>query len=213
MLVGVICDDRWHPAEIVREGVSGIGTDDVEWEFVLDTMAWKTADLDRFDAILLTKSNCRSKEDPSPWLDGEMQRAFVEYVERGRGLLVVHSGTVGYADEIVLRNLVGGVFVRHPEPCAVTIEVIGNSEVSGPDRPCFTVQDEHYIMQMFAIDRTVFMTSTSPHGVQPAGWTRRQGRGRVCVLTPGHTRDVWTHPEYRRLLTRAVDWCVKGDSQ
>ena len=54
----------------------------------------------------------------------------------------------------------------------------------------------------------VFLTAASQHGIQPAGWTRYHGAGRVCVLTPGHNLDVWLHESYQVLLKNAVNWCA-----
>jgi type 1 glutamine amidotransferase len=45
--------------------------------------------------------------------------------------------------------------------------------------------------------------------VQPAGWTRAEGAGRVCVLTPGHNLEVWLHPEFQKLLLNACRWTAK----
>jgi type 1 glutamine amidotransferase len=55
----------------------------------------------------------------------------------------------------------------------------------------------------------VFLRSHSKHGVQPAGWTRIEGEGRVCVLTPGHNLEVWRHPEFQKLLLNALRWAAK----
>jgi type 1 glutamine amidotransferase len=55
----------------------------------------------------------------------------------------------------------------------------------------------------------VFMTTTSEHGTQPGGWTRLEGEGRVCVLTPGHNVEVWLHPSFQALLRNALNWCAK----
>ena len=72
----------------------------------------------------------------------------------------------------------------------------------------FTVIDEHYHMQVDGENSYVFLTSQSDHGLQPAGWTRNECAGRVCVLTPGHNVDVWLHPDYQRLISNAMEWCV-----
>jgi type 1 glutamine amidotransferase len=55
----------------------------------------------------------------------------------------------------------------------------------------------------------VFMTTSSEHGTQPAGWTRTEGEGRVCVLSPGHNAEVWLHPSFQALLRSALLWCIK----
>lgn len=54
----------------------------------------------------------------------------------------------------------------------------------------------------------VFLETVSEHGTQPGGRTRREGDGRVCVLTPGHNLEVWLHPSYRTLIRNALGWCA-----
>jgi type 1 glutamine amidotransferase len=55
----------------------------------------------------------------------------------------------------------------------------------------------------------LFMTTTSQHGTQPGGWTRLEGEGRVCVLTPGHNVEVWQHPSFQALLRNTLNWCAQ----
>jgi uncharacterized protein len=74
----------------------------------------------------------------------------------------------------------------------------------------FALKDEHYHMAFDASDADLFLISRSEHGMQPAGWTRTEGRGRVCVLTPGHNLEVWLHPSYQTLLQSALRWCASG---
>ena len=52
------------------------------------------------------------------------------------------------------------------------------------------------------------MTTQSEHGTQPGGWTRSEGRGKVCVLSPGHKVEVWLHPSYQALLKNALLFCA-----
>lgn len=56
----------------------------------------------------------------------------------------------------------------------------------------------------------VFLRTRSEHGVQPAGWRRREGEGRVVVLTPGHFPEVWLHPSMQRLLANALHAVTRG---
>jgi len=207
MRIGVFCGDRWHPASVVSEELTAIEARGIEWEFITETIGWTPEGMDRYAAIVLCKVNCVSPTDPAPWLTESVQRAFLSYVERGGGLLVIHAGTVGYSKEPLFRGLIGGGFVRHPAPCLVDVETVGDSPIGERSSP-FSVTDEHYFMELFNDDLNVFLTSRSEHGVQPAGWTRQQGKGRVCVLTPGHFAEVWQHPEYRRIIKDALEWCL-----
>ena len=96
----------------------------------------------------------------------------------------------------------------HPAQCPVTVEpVAGHPLTQGSVR--FTAKDEHYFMALDDTQADVFLTTTSEHGTQPAGWTRTEGGGRVCVLTPGHNVEVWLHPAYQALIRNGLHWCGK----
>jgi type 1 glutamine amidotransferase len=73
----------------------------------------------------------------------------------------------------------------------------------------FTTQDEHYFVRMEDRRAEVFLQSISTHGVQPAGWARTEGEGRVCILTPGHNVEFWRHSEFQNLLLNALRWTAK----
>lgn len=207
MKVAVICNDVYHPSNIIERGIAALDVADVEWEFIHDTTEWPARNFDRFDVILLSKGNSRTDTDFTHWLTPEIQRGFVDFVEGGRGLFVIHSGLVGYRDESLFRDLVGGVFTRHPEQCDVTVHTTAGSRATDPTAADFTERDEHYFVDTFGDDLSLFLQSTSTDGVQPAGWTREQGRGRVCVLTPGHNLGVWLNAEYQKRIIAALEWC------
>ncbi|QAY67056.1 ThuA domain-containing protein [Paenibacillus protaetiae] len=207
--IGVLCDDEWHPAEIVKQGLAPLAGDGLQFEYSTHAREWSAAWMDRFDAVILAKSNRVSAEDRTPWLTEEVQAAFRDYVERGKGLLVLHAGTVGYKEEPLFRSLAGGVFRSHPAPGPVTLIPARGEAASlaaritgGMDR--FVVHDEHYEMEADTDEADIFMHSESEHGIQPAGWMLRRGSGRVAVLTPGHYIGVWLHPSYQLLLKRVL---------
>jgi type 1 glutamine amidotransferase len=129
-------------------------------------------------------------------------------VRRGKGLLAVHSGTAEYDQKPVLRRLLGGVFDHHPEQCPVTVNPQADHPLCAGAAP-FTLQDEHYFMALDDLQADVFVTTTSNHGVQPGGWRRIAGDGRVAVLTPGHNLEVWLHLSFQALLINCLRWCGK----
>jgi type 1 glutamine amidotransferase len=107
-----------------------------------------------------------------------------------------------------MHRLIGGTFLHHPPQCPVTVEPKRRSPLTKGVMP-FTVQDEHYFAKLDDARAKVFLHSRSEHGVQPAGWTRIEGKGRVCVLTPGHNLKVWLHPMFQTLLLNAMCWAAK----
>ena len=206
MPILVFCDDTWHPARTIRAGLAPLENGGTTFDWVEDAAGWSGDLLAPYAGVILAKSNNTSSSNPLPWMTGPIQTALVSYVRRGGGLLAVHSGTAGYGEAAALRGLLGGVFDHHPAQCPVTVSAQGSHPVVEGVEP-FTVQDEHYHMILDDPAAEVFLTTTSEHGQQPGGWSRREGRGRVVVLTPGHNLEVWLQPGFQKLLRNAMAWC------
>jgi type 1 glutamine amidotransferase len=206
MRILVLCDDYWHPAGVPREGLASLAGPDYTFDFIENAGDWSAERMAEYPVLLLIKSDNVSAKDQTPWMTDEAHAALADYVRGGHGLLAIHSGTVGGKDKAALRRLLGGTFDHHPEQCPVTVTPkAGHPLVAGV--ASFTQKDEHYFMSMeegAVID--VFLTSTSQHGEQPAGWTRCEGQGRVCVLTPGHNVEVWKDASFQQLLRGALEW-------
>jgi type 1 glutamine amidotransferase len=201
----VLCDDKWHPARVVRAGVAALGTEEFTFEVIEDARMWSAAQMARYPLVLLAKANHISATENVPWITPDVEEAFVSYVRGGGGLLVVHSGTI-VRETPTLQRLIGGTFVHHPPQCEVTITPQGYHPITENVDP-FTVMDEHYFVESDDLQAHYFLTTTSPHGAQEGGWWREEGEGRVCVLTPGHNAEVWLHAEFQTLLRNALLWC------
>lgn len=202
----VLCEDAAHPADLTREGLQGLGECGCEFDFVVDAGNVSSDRLKEYPLIVFSKANQKSGEDKAPWADDATGQVYTDYVKRGNSILFTHSGTAVYKDLPSFRSLMGGVFVGHPPQCDVTVEPKDDHPLTeGSDT--FTLRDEHYMMEMYDDDVDVFLTSNSEHGSQPAGWTRTEGDGRVCVLTPGHHVNVWHHPAYLPVLANCLAWC------
>lgn len=200
----VFCDDLYHPASTVRAGLAPLVAAGWDFDWVEDATHWSPEALSGYRVALLAKSNVRAHGDKTPWLTGAHEAIFQQHVVRGGGLLAVHSGTASYQDVRPVRAVLGGVFLSHPPPGEVTVEPRrGHLMAAGVDDP-FTVHDEHYQMVLDDPRADIFLHTRSGHGVQPAGWTRTEGTGRVCVLTPGHFPAVWLHPSFQSLLRNAL---------
>lgn len=205
----VLCDDHWHPAHTPRAGLEPLTDAGFAFDWIEDAREWSAARMADYPVVVLTKSNDVSSTDRSLWMTPTVEEAFRTYVRDGGGLLAIHSGTAGYRETPILRALLGGVFVQHPAQCDVTIAPHGEHLLTTGLTP-FTIRDEHYHMAFDADDATLVLDTRSEHGTQPGGWTRAEGTGRVCVLTPGHNVEVWLHPTYQALLGNALRWCGAG---
>lgn len=204
----VLCDDQWHPAAVARTGLAALGNGEFSFDWIEDAGDWSAQRMAGYRLTVLVKANNVSSTDTTPWMTDDVQAAFLDYVRQGNGLLAIHNGTAGYLDAAVLRGLLGGVFVRHPSQCPVTMEPRPGHPLTAGSAP-FTLKDEHYFMALDDAEADLFLTTTSEHGTRAGGWTRSEGAGRVCVLTPGHHVEVWLHPAYQALIRNALRWCSK----
>jgi type 1 glutamine amidotransferase len=204
----VLCNDVWHPADIPRGGLDAPGNCGFDFDWIEDAAEWSAERMAEYPLVVLTKVNHVSATDQRPWVTASVEQAFLDYVGRGNGLLVIHSGTAGYEEMSVLRGLLGGVFIEHPDQCPVTVQPQAEHPLT-TGSTSFTLKDEHYFMALDDTQADVFLTTISEHGAQPGGWTRSEGKGRVCVLTPGHNLEIWLHPSFQTLLHNSLRWCSK----
>lgn len=213
MKVLVICDDKWHPAEVIQRGM-GYVTGDYQFDYVMAAKDILTpAMIKAYPVIINAKGNAVTAANEAPWFEETVTevgpREFREYVAAGGGFIALHAGNT-YSQESCpeYAELVGNSFVTHPLRCPVEFTVVGDHPIT-KGAEAFTERDEHYEIGRMAADIVPFLETRSiPGGTQMGGYVRKIGAGRLCVLTPGHTLAVWQNKNFRRLLTNAIDWCA-----
>ena len=215
----VLCDDVWHPAEVIERGMNPLAGAEYQFDFVKTAKDILTPEMiAEYPLIICCKSNNVTAGNPAPWFENTvtevMAGEFRDYVERGGGFLAVHSGNVFTGDGDGVREytqFVGNRFLSHPLRCEVMLKKEKEHPIMNGVAEQFPIRDEHYQMEILAEDADVFLTSVSENGgVQVAGYTREMGKGRLCVLTPGHTLSVWGNKQFQKIFLNAVMWCLKG---
>ena len=227
MQVLLICDDYWHPGQVPIDGLAPLGEKGFQFDIVTDLKDFSTDMLSKYPVVVLSKCDQKSPEDKSSWKTDEVQQAFIDYVEKGGGLIVAHTGLVpGKATE-ALDRLIGSKFTYHPQDCPVTVQAIKPHPIT-EGVELFCEVDEHYRLEILSDDVDIIMASYSPpqgeeskykdepyHNSQAwigaAVHVRTQGKGCVCVLTPGHHLAVWHNPQYQRVLENTLRWCSQSD--
>ena len=225
MRVLLICDDYWHPGQVPADGSAPLAKQDFQFDIITNANDFSPSLLQKYPAVILTKCDEVSREDRQPWKTEAVQRAFIDYVEGGGGLAAVHSGIVGGKNTEALDKLIGCRFFGHPNACPVTVQPVKPHPVAeGVGMFCET--DEHYRIEITADDADVFLASYSPPqgeenkyqedpyfntpaAVCAAGYVRTQGKGRVCVLTPGHLLPVWLNAQFQKLLANSLRWVAR----
>lgn len=221
----VLCDDVWHPAEVIERGLAsfeknmrtGSKSPDYKFDFVKAAKDILTPEyIQQYPLIICCKSNNVIAANSAPWFENTVTEVmggeFREFVENGGGFLSIHSGNVfmGNGDGVEeYCEFVGNRFITHPLRCEVLLEKIKSHPITEGVADSFTVRDEHYKLELLAEDADIFLSSSSKEGgTEPAGYTRTFGKGRLCVLTPGHTLSVWENEEFQKILKNAIEWCL-----
>ncbi len=215
MKVLVICDDLWHPGEVIARGLRPLEKFGYELDVVMAAKDILTRDmLYDYEVIINAKGNSHSPANShAPWFEEGVTavtpKEFREYIESGHGFIALHSGNT-YRPETGkdMVELIGNSFIKHPKQCDITAYATHEHPIMKGIEP-FTFRDEHYMITLYNKDELdVFMEtrSDSEAGTQPAGYSKIIGNGRLVVLTPGHNCAVLLNPTYRQVMINALEW-------
>jgi hypothetical protein len=216
----VLCDDQWHPAEVIIRGFKGLSDlvkDEFRFDFVSDAKDILTpAFIARYPVIVCCKGNQLNSANNAPWFTPVTEVGageFEAYVESGRGFFALHGGNTAREgkDGWEYGAFVGNYFISHPPRCHIDVKITGTHPiVRGVED--FSIRDEHYQLIHTAAGREeLFRTYSEAGGEQIGGYVRHIGKGRLCVMTPGHILSVWEHPQFRKLLINGFRWCAGVD--
>jgi len=227
MKVLLLCDEHYHPGEVPIGGTAPLKEKGYEFDIIKDGKEFKAETLKDYPVVMMCKCDDSSVDDKTSWKSAAVQQAFIDYVERGGGLMVIHNGTVPGENTEAMDRLAGSKFVFHPNSNPVTVEPVKPHYITqGVEQ--FTETDEHYHLEILANDIDILAASyapaqgspdkyeedkyhNAPAKVCPSVYVRSQGKGRVCVMTPGHTVTVWLNPQFQRLLDNGLKWCARQD--
>lgn len=168
--------------------------------------------LDQYDVIVDYSTD-------TGWTDAQIA-ALNDFVSDGGGYLGIHCATVldsmGSDDpdtisekrdepHPVLRSLIGGHFIGHPEQSEFAVRIEQDHPVTAGVED-FTVFDEPYRVDV-SDDITVLARMDHPDlDAYPIVWVREHGEGRVCYISIGHTEEVLETTETRQLIRNALAW-------
>ena len=206
----VLCDDYWHPGEVIRAGMQPL-EEKMDITYMCDAKDMLSPELmEEYQVIVCCKGDQINGANQNPWFEENvtevMPKDFAAWVSRGNGLLFVHAGCT-HKKGSALAELAGSYFLGHPPRCRVDLKPTEHPITEGIQD--FTIRDEHYRMELTDKSAFVFLKSFSEEGgEQVGGYTKEVGQGRICVLTPGHILGVFRKPEYLKLVEQAIEWCA-----
>jgi type 1 glutamine amidotransferase len=182
--------------------------------------AYDSADLARFDAIVLYDSPSR--------ITPAQQARFLSLFQRGTGLVVLHHALLSYQDWPAYQRIAGGKYAiddaragdlvipgsdcaKDPGQKGCKADVSIPVTVLAPAHPTtaamgpFTVIDELYTGLHMADDITPLLGTDK----QVIAWSRQEGHSRVVATILGHGLPAYTNPSFTRFLRQSIRWVAR----
>ncbi len=216
----VLVGDLPHePAHIV-EGLDSVFAEaDVFRHFTVDVRALNAENLSKVKLLVILRDGLqRPTDDPSThyvWMTPEQQQAVEQYVNDGGAFLNLHNSMGLYPDEGPYLKLVGGRYIGHGPLERFRVEVVDPNHPITRGIESFFVADEQHTPPYNAEKVHLLLRNRSDDGKvsAAAGWAYEPGKGRLCHLANGHTRESLSHPMYRKLMINAIRWCLRQEAK
>jgi uncharacterized protein len=139
----------------------------------------------------------------------EQEKALVEFVEAGKGLIALHSASEMFAESARYGPLLGASVPSHAEGEEFTVQFAQPSHPVLQGLQPFSTWDQPYVHgKHLTAGRTVLMERAHAGGREPWTWVRTQGKGRVFYTAYGHDARTWGNPNFHKLIENAVVWAV-----
>lgn len=211
--IAVIIGDYFHEGHIIKDAIeaalgmhqlgSKVQLHLIPVEQIMDMLSSKP------DAVILFKENRLNPADAEiiRWMSEDVAQEIERYVQAGGTWLAWHAGLASYNTSGAYITLLKGHFITHPKKHSeVYYTVVENS--LGITSMTFTLVDEHYFVACHDQHTHIFMRSASVDGESVAGWYHEYGKGKVCCLTPAHTREGLMNEHLVDILGTIIKWML-----
>jgi type 1 glutamine amidotransferase len=170
--------------------------------------------------VLLSNWNAFGLDPTASEWPEEVKRAYLDFVRKGRGHVVVHAGSASFPDwseyhRLTLATWRVGLTTHGPiHDFPVRMEALRHPVTEGLNS--FTTRDELWNTPGLADGADVLASSYSASDQggtgkwEPSVLAGRFGKGRSLTILLGHDAEAMDNPGFRTLLLRAVEWAAMG---
>lgn len=160
--------------------------------------------------------------DMVPAISPDQQKAFVDLLKKGIGVVSMHHNMGAHRDWNEFRKIIGGKFVL--KPCEIDGQKYPKSgwshgedlkvTVADKEHPItkgmedFEIHDETYNNYYTAPDVKVLLMTDHPKNDPELAWVKEYGKSRVFHLMLGHDSKAWANPNFVRILTQGIRWAA-----
>ena len=210
--------DRVHDPAQIEENLGRAFSDaGVAVRFAFDVRALSAENLKQVHIFCILRDGAHWPEGidkNSMWMTPDQEKAIVDFVNNGGALLGLHNCPGLFPKGGPYLELLGGTYKGHGPMERFRVKVHDPEHPITRGVESYEVADEQHT-PIPNLDKVhIFLKSYSEDGVEAAaGWAYDVGKGRVCYLANGHTRESLTHPMVQLLLRNAINWCLKRETE
>ena len=157
-----------------------------------------------------------------PTITEAQQRNFLQLLEAGKGLVVLHHAMVAYRTWPEFAKIAGCKYFQKPEEFGgkqweksyykhdveMTIKVAKEHPITAGLKD-FEITDESYGGCWFAKDNKVLLTTDEPTSDGVIAYTRRYANARVATIQLGHDAQAYNNGNFQKLLAQAIHWTAE----
>ena len=152
----------------------------------------------------------------------DQQKAFVELLETGIGVVSLHHNLGAHRDWDEFRKIIGGKFIladceidgkpfkqtpwSHDEDLKIT--VVDKEHPITKGVADFEIHDETYGTYYTAPEIHVLLKTDHPKNNPELAWTTSYGKSRVFYLMLGHDGKAYANPNFSKLVNQGIRWAV-----
>lgn len=185
------------------------GYDDLIWNHAPSNHAAFNSDIrQKFDVLVLY--------DLSNEISENEQKNLKDYVESGKGIVVLHHAIADYVSwEWWYKEVVGGKYLLKPEgniPAStykhdeeMFVQPVIDHPITSAVGPLH-LWDETYKGMWISPDVKVLLRTDNPTSDGPVAWISPYKKSRIVYIELGHDRFAHLYPAYRTLVYRAIMW-------
>ena len=174
----------------------------------------------KFDAIVMY--------DMVTAFTAAQQRAFVNLLKNGIGLLSIHHNLGAHRDWPEFTRIIGGKYVFKKQILAgrehdlstyahdqdINVRILDRQHHITRGIENFRIHDETYGNYFTASDAKVLLSTDHPKSDHEIAWVTRYENSDVFYLLLGHDAKAWQNPVFPKLLLNAIRWSIgKNDGK
>jgi len=168
----------------------------------------KTA-LASFDAVIFY--------DMPATISAEEKNSYTRLLKAGKGLLFMHHSICAYQDWPEFENIVGGKYYEKKKDDTFgassylhdvdfKVHIINSRHLVTKGLKDFNLHDEVYGNLEVLPGSYPLLSTDHPKSNKLIGWTLKRENSKIVFIQPGHDKNSFTNPDYRRLVRQAIGY-------